>query len=145
MSNKNVIKALKVLLADSYMLMLKTHNYHWNVTGPQFFAVHALFEKQYTELFGEVDEVAERIRMLGEKAPGTFKEYAALTSIKDGDEKASMVTMLKEILEDQETIIKSAKSLLEAAQKAGDEATADLAIKTIGSHDKTVWMMKSCK
>jgi len=106
MSNENVVKNLKVLLADSYMLMLKTHNYHWNVTGPQFHAVHGLFEGQYTELFEAVDEIAERIRMLGEKTPGTFKAYAEVTSIKDGNENASMADMLKEILADQSKLVK---------------------------------------
>jgi len=143
MSNENVVKNLKVLLADSYMLMLKTHNYHWNVTGPQFHAVHGLFEGQYTELFEAVDEVAERIRMLGEKAPGTFKAYAEVTSIKDGNEKESMADMLKEILADQEKLVATAKAVLEAAQEAGDEVSADLAIQRMASHEKTVWMMKS--
>lgn len=143
MSNENVVKNLKVLLADSYMLMLKTHNYHWNVTGPQFHAVHGLFEGQYTELFEAVDEVAERIRMLGEKTPGTFKAYAEVTSIKDGNENASMADMLKEILADQSKLVASAKAVLEAAQEAGDEVSADLAIQRMASHEKTVWMMKS--
>jgi len=143
MSNENVVKNLKVLLADSYMLMLKTHNYHWNVTGPQFHAVHGLFEGQYTELFEAVDEIAERIRMLGEKTPGTFKAYAEVTSIKDGNENASMADMLKEILADQSKLVASAKAVLEAAQEAGDEVSADLAIQRMASHEKTVWMMKS--
>ncbi|MCD6034810.1 MAG: dps1 [Rickettsiales bacterium] len=135
--------ALKIVLADSYTLYLKTQNYHWNVTGPQFKTLHLLFEEQYTDLAAAVDEIAERIRALGSKAPASFKNYDNLRTLKDGNENASAPQMIQELAADQELIVTCLKTLLTTAQKAGDEATADLAIGRIALHEKNAWMLKS--
>ncbi len=143
MSNKPVVEALKNTLADSYLLYLKTQNYHWNVEGPQFRSLHLLFEEQYTDLAAAVDTVAESIRALGEKAPGTFDAYAKLSHIQAGNENADADTMVKDLEKDQVTIAKTLQTLLEAAQKAEDEVTADLAIARMTVHRKNKWMLSS--
>tara|TARA_R110001592_G_scaffold29350_5_gene106527 strand:- start:480 stop:920 length:441 start_codon:yes stop_codon:yes gene_type:complete len=143
MSNKPTAHALKIVLADSYALYLKTHNYHWNVEGANFRALHLMFEGQYTDLAIAVDDIAERIRALGEKAPGTFSAFSKLSSIKEGDENASAASMIKELANSQDTIIGSLKNALDVAQKANDEVTAGLLIDRMGVHEKAAWMLKS--
>jgi starvation-inducible DNA-binding protein len=143
MSNDAVISQLKTVLADTYALYLKTQNYHWNVTGPNFKTLHLLFEEQYNDLAPAVDEIAERIRTLGEKAPGTWNAYAALTGIKDGNENAASDVMLKELAEDQALVVSSLKDLLNEAEKAGDEVTVDLAVGRMAVHEKAAWMLRS--
>lgn len=142
-SNSAVAGQLKKVLADSYALYLKTQNYHWNVTGPQFSSLHLMFEAQYTDLAVAIDEIAERIRSLGEKAPGTWKAYEAISSIKDGDEHAKAETMVRQLAGDQHSIIATLKATLDAADDADDQVTEDLMIGRIAVHEKNAWMLKS--
>lgn len=139
----HVTNELKKVLADSFALYLKTQNYHWNVQGPHFKSLHLLFEEQYTDLAAAIDEIAERIRALGEKAPGTWKAYEAVLSIKDGDENALAEDMVKELSEDQKIICKSIKKALEAAQKEDDEASIDMLSSRLHIHEKAGWMLSA--
>lgn len=139
----NVIDALKVTLADSYVLYLKTQNYHWNVTGPNFKSFHLMFEEQYNDLFMAVDMIAERIRALGAKAPGSFAAYATLTNIKEGNENLDAESMVKELAADQDVIAKSLIKALKAAQAAEDEVTVGIMTNRIELHQKNAWMLKS--
>lgn len=143
MSTTTVIDALKVVLADSYALFLKTQNYHWNAEGPNFRALHNTFEEQYTELFPELDEIAELIRGLGEKAPGTWKTYAAIGNIKDGDEHADATTMLRDLANDQLVIQKTLQTALEAAQEVGDEVVVGAMVDRLTVHRKNHWLLSS--
>lgn len=140
---KAIADGLSVLLADSYTLYLKTHNYHWNVTGPMFQTLHTLFETQYTELAVAVDDIAERIRALGEFAPGSYKEYAKLTSIKEADGIPSAEEMIKDLVKGQEAIAKTARSIVPVADEASDEVTLDLLTQRMTVHEKTAWMLRS--
>lgn len=140
---KAIAHGLSVLLADSYTLYLKTHNYHWNVTGPMFQTLHTLFETQYNELALAVDEIAERIRALGEFAPGSYKEYAKLTSIKEADGIPSAEEMIKDLVKGQEAIAKTARSIVPVADHAADEVTLDLLTQRMTVHEKTAWMLRS--
>ena len=143
MANKPVIEGLKNVLADNYALYLKTQNYHWNVEGPNFKGLHSLFEEQYTDLAEAIDTVAELIRGLGEKAPGTFDTYIKRTSIKSGNEDASAQQMIKDLLESQTLIQKTLQQCLEIAQKAGDEVVAGFMIERLTFHRKASWILKS--
>jgi len=143
MSKENVIEKLKILLADTYALYLKTQNYHWNVEGVNFKPLHLLFEEQYTDLTMAVDDIAERIRTLGDKAPGTFSAYNTMKTIEDGNENADAATMVKELSEDQENIIKSLKNVLSEAQKSEDEVTIGMIVDRIAVHEKNGWMLRS--
>lgn len=143
MSNKPVTEALKTVLADSYTLYLKTQFFHWNVTGPHFRSLHLLFEEQYTDLQTAVDDIAERIRALGEVAPGSFKAYGRLSGIPEAESAPAAAEMVKTLASDQETILGSLKKALEAAQKAGDEATVGMVTDRITLHEKNRWMLKS--
>jgi len=143
MANTPVIEELKNVLADNYALYLKTQNYHWNVEGPNFKGLHLLFEEQYTDLAGAIDTVAELIRGLGEKAPGTFDTYIKRTSIKSGNENASAQQMIKDLLESQTLIQKTLQQCLEIAQKAGDEVVAGFMIERLTFHRKASWILKS--
>lgn len=141
---KSVAEALSYLLADSYTLYLKTHNYHWNVEGPMFSTLHTLFEEQYTNLAVAVDDVAERIRILGHKAPGSFKRYLELASVQDGDkDDLSAREMISALLTANETVVATAKKALSAAQEADDEGTIGLLGERINYHEKTAWMLRS--
>lgn len=140
---KAIAHGLSVLLADTYTLYLKTHNYHWNVTGPMFQTLHTLFETQYNELALAVDEIAERIRALGEFAPGSYKEYAKLTSIKEADGIPSAEEMIKDLVKGQEAIAKTARSIVPVADHAADEVTLDLLTQRMTVHEKTAWMLRS--
>lgn len=139
----NIAAGLGKLLADSYTLYLKTHNFHWNVTGPQFNSLHQMFELQYTELALAVDEIAERIRTLGERAPGSYKEFAALTSIDEAEGEPNADEMLRQLLEGQEAVVRTARAVLPVAGDANDEPTADLLTQRIQAHEKTAWMLRS--
>lgn len=145
MSKKNhdVIQSLGVLLADSYLLMLKTQNYHWNVTGPHFSSFHAMFENQYNALFAAVDDVAERLRMLGEKTPGSFAAFAALATVKEETGSPDAMAMIRHLAGDHEKLAQDAETLLKAANETGDDATADLAVARLQWHQKTHWMLQS--
>lgn len=141
--NESVVDGLKRVLADSYTLYIKTHGHHWNVTGPNFPALHAMFEEQYTELAGAVDTIAERIRALNAPAPAGYKAFGELTSIKEKDGKMSAEDMLADLLEGHETVAKTASETLDVAEQAGDEVTVDLMIQRITVHDKAAWMLRS--
>ena len=144
MSDKDqVVEAMSRLLADSYTLYLKTHNYHWNVTGPMFNTLHLLFETQYNELFLAVDEIAERIRTLGSHAPASYKEFAALTSVKEGEAGTKALDMVQQLDADQHAVAASARAVVEVAEKHGDQASADLGVRRIDVHEKNAWMLRS--
>jgi starvation-inducible DNA-binding protein len=145
MSDNSVVEALKNVLANSYSLYLKTQNYHWNIESPNFKALHVLFEEQYTDLAKAVDTVAELIRALGEKAPGTFDAYIKRTLIKPGDENASAQTMVEELLADQLTLQKILAQALTAAQQEGDEVVAGFVTERLTVHRKAAWMLKSSR
>lgn len=134
---------LSRLLADSYTLYLKTHNYHWNVTGPQFNTLHQMFEDQYTELATAVDEIAERIRALGVRAPGSYSEFASLTTISEGTGDESAEEMIRQLAIGQETIVRTARESFPAADKSNDEPTADLLTQRMQIHEKNAWMLRS--
>lgn len=140
---KLIADGLSHLLADTYTLYLKTHNYHWNVTGPMFQTLHLMFETQYTELALAVDLIAERIRSLGEKAPGSYHEFSKLSSIKEAVGNVSAEDMIKDLVKAQESVIKTARGIFPEADKAHDEATADLLTQRIQIHEKTAWMLRS--
>ena len=140
---KEIAAGLSRLLADSYTLYLKTHNYHWNVTGPQFNTLHLMFEQQYTELATAVDEIAERIRALGEPAPGSYKQFAKLTRIEEEDKVPDAETMLRRLVIGQETIVRTAREMFPVVDKAADEPTADLLTQRMQIHEKNAWMMRS--
>ena len=125
------------------MLYLKTHNYHWNVTGPMFQTLHAMFEVQYTELALAVDVVAERIRSLGHPAPATYTEFVRLTSLKETTGVPKAEKMIRLLVEGQETVVRTARSIFPLVDKAGDQATADLLTQRIQLHEKTAWMLRS--
>ena len=143
-SDREAIAAgLSRLLADSYTLYLKTHNFHWNVTGPMFNTLHLMFETQYTELATAVDEIAERIRALGHPAPGSYAAYAKLTSIQEEETVPSAETMIAQLVAGQETVARTAREVFPTAEKAGDEPTADLLTQRMQIHEKTAWMLRS--
>ncbi|EGG93290.1 Non-specific DNA-binding protein [gamma proteobacterium IMCC1989] len=131
------------LLADTYTLYLKTHNFHWNVVGPRFHDLHLMFEAQYTELATAVDDVAERIRTLGFPAPGTYNQFAALTSITETMGVPTADEMVSILTRDNETLIRTARRILPLAQKADDESTASLIADRMVVHEKTAWMLRS--
>ncbi len=134
---------LSRLLADTYTLYLKTHYFHWNVTGPMFQTLHLMFETQYNELWLATDLVAERIRALGHPAPGTYSEFVKLTSIKETAGVPKATDMIKKLVEGHEAVARTARSLFPVADKAEDEATADLLTQRIQVHEKTAWMLRS--
>jgi len=138
-----IASGLSRLLADSYTLYLKTHNYHWNVTGPQFNTLHQMFEQQYTELAAAVDEIAERIRALGIKAPGSYSAFAELTSISEGRGDEAAEEMIRQLVLGQEAVARTAREAFPAAEAAGDEPTADLLTQRMQIHEKTAWMLRS--
>jgi starvation-inducible DNA-binding protein len=142
-SNEPVVQALSRLLADTYTLYLKTHNYHWNVTGPMFNTLHTLFETEYTEYALAVDEIAERIRAIGARAPGSYSEFAELASVKEDRGSPPAMEMIRNLLADQETTVASARKAVESAEAAGDQATADLGVRRIEIHQKNAWMLRS--
>lgn len=138
-----IAKALSKVLADSYMLYLKTHNYHWNVTGELFHSLHEQFEEQYTELADAIDEIAERIRSLGYRAPGTFKEFDKLTSIEEDAEEPEALEMVRRLALGNEQLLRTAREALKPANDAEDEATLDLLTQRLDVHSKTAWMLRS--
>jgi starvation-inducible DNA-binding protein len=140
---KTIADGLSHFLADSYTLYLKTHNFHWNVTGPMFNTLHLMFEGQYTELAIAVDLIAERIRALGHFAPGTYKEYAKLASIAEADGVPAATAMIQQLVEGQEAVVRTARKVFASAEKASDEATCDLLTQRIQLHEKTAWMLRS--
>lgn len=142
-NRKKIAEELSKVLADSYMLYLKTHNFHWNVTGEHFHSLHEQFEEQYTELADAVDEIAERIRALGHKAPGSFKEFHQLTSIEEDTEKPKAMEMVRRLAVANEQVLRTARKALDPAKEADDEATIDLLTQRLHVHSKTAWMLRS--
>ncbi|WP_077285087.1 Dps family protein [Cognaticolwellia aestuarii] len=140
-----IANGLKRLLADSYTLYLQTHNFHWNVTGLQFRELHLMFEEHYTELAVAVDDIAERIRTLDVAAPGTYKEFSTLSSIKEVDGVPSSAEMVELLTKGHEQVIRTAREVLKVAQAADDESTASLVSDRMGIHEKTAWMLRASK
>lgn len=138
-----IVAGLSRLLADTYTLYLKTHNYHWNVTGPMFTSLHTLFEEQYTELALAVDVIAERIRALGEFAPGSYQAFAQITAIKEESEVPTAEDMLKNLLDSHEIIIRHARELLQTDAIETDEVSGDLLTQRMDFHEKNAWMLRS--
>ncbi len=143
-ARKAVAEALNATLADTYSLYMKTHAYHWNVTGPQFNTLHIMFEGQYREMWAALDEIAERVRALGVFAPASGKQFAELSAIENADTQPPKADdMVKRLLADHETLIKRARQGLETAEGAGDAASADLLTVRIQTHEKTAWMLRA--
>ena len=142
-TRKEIADGLSRLLADTYTLYLKTHYFHWNVTGPMFQTLHLMFETQYTELALAVDLIAERIRALGFPAPGSYSEYAKLSSISETTNVPKATEMILLLVEGQEAVCRTARSIYAATEKANDEPTADLLTQRLQLHEKTAWMLRS--
>lgn len=140
---KQIADGLSRLLADTYTLYLKTHNFHWNVTGPMFQTLHVMFEAQYTELATAVDLIAERIRALGFPAPGSYSEFGKLSSIPEAVGTPKAQDMIRQLVEGQEAVVRTARSIFPVAEQANDEPTADLLTQRMQLHEKTAWMLRS--
>jgi starvation-inducible DNA-binding protein len=140
---KAITDGLSRLLADTYTLYLKTHNYHWNVTGPMFQTLHLMFETQYNELALAVDLIAERIRALGAPAPGSYREFAELSSIAEDTDRPDATEMIRRLVKGQEAVARTARSVFPVAEQANDEPTADLLTQRLQVHEKTAWMLRS--
>lgn len=138
-----IAEGLSRLLADTYSLYLKTHYFHWNVTGPMFHSLHQMFEEEYTELSQAVDDIAERIRTLGAVAPGSYSEYSELSSVPETREVPEAQEMVRLLVEGNEAVVRTARSAFPAAERAGDEATVDLITERMRTHEKTAWMLRS--
>jgi starvation-inducible DNA-binding protein len=140
---EKIAHGLSRMLADTYTLYLKTHNFHWNVTGPMFQTLHLMFMTQYNESWLAVDSLAERIRALGYPAPGSYKQFAGLTSIKESDGVPNAREMIRELVEGQEAVVRTARAVFPLAEKAGDQATADLLTQRMMIHEQNAWMLRS--
>ena len=140
---KKIAEGLSALLADSYTLYLMTHNFHWNVTGPQFNSLHNMFMDQYTEQWNAIDVIAERIRALGFPAPGTYKEFVKLASIQEVEGVPKANDMIRHLVAAQEATARTARKLFDAVDKANDQPTADVLTQRIDVHEKTAWMLRS--
>ena len=138
-----IAKGLSALLADSYALYLMTHNFHWNVTGPQFNSLHQMFMNQYTEQWAALDLIAERIRALGHPAPGTYKEFAKISSVKEVEGVPKANDMVRHLVSAQETTARTARKLFKLVSDANDQPTADLLTQRLEVHEKTAWMLRS--
>ena len=138
-----IVKDLSRLLADSYTLYLMTHNFHWNVTGPQFNSLHIMFMTQYTEQWNALDVIAERIRALGFPAPGTYKEFASLTAIKEVEGVPKAQEMVKLLVNAHETVARTARGIFSIVEKSNDQPTADMLTQRLDVHEKTAWMLRS--
>ncbi|MCW5589134.1 MAG: DNA starvation/stationary phase protection protein [Legionellales bacterium] len=140
---KKIAEGLSRLLADTYTLYLKTHNFHWNVTGPMFSTLHLMFEQQYIELADAVDVIAERIRALGVFAPGSYRQFSELTSIKEETTVISAQQMIQQLVEGHEAVVRTAREIFPVADEATDEASCDLLTQRLQLHEKTAWMLRS--
>ena len=138
-----IAKGLSRLLADTYVVYLKTHNFHWNVEGPMFQTLHQMFMAQYTEAWNAIDLVAERIRSLGHYAPGTYREYLELSRVKETTGVPKAEAMVRLLIEGQEAVVKTARELLPLAEKADDQPTLDLLTQRMQVHEKNAWMLRS--
>ncbi|MDQ3252711.1 MAG: DNA starvation/stationary phase protection protein [Acidobacteriota bacterium] len=140
---RKIAEGLSRLLADNFTLYLKTHNFHWNVTGPMFQTLHTMFEAQYNELWTANDLIAERIRALGVVAPGTFEDFSRLSSIKEQSDVPTATTMIRLLVDGHEATARTARSVIETAEEAKDTPTADLLTERLQIHEKTAWMLRS--
>jgi starvation-inducible DNA-binding protein len=138
-----IAEGLSHLLADTYSLYIKTHYFHWNVTGPMFHSLHQMFEEEYTELAQAVDDIAERIRTLGAVAPGSYSQFAELSSVPETREVPKAEEMVRLLVEGNEAVVRTARAAFPAAERAGDEATVDLLTERMRTHEKTAWMLRS--
>jgi len=140
---KDITDGLSRLLADTYTLYLKTHNYHWNVTGPMFQTLHLMFEAQYNELALAVDLIAERIRSLGSPAPASYEAYSRLTSVEQDEDEPDAIEMIRRLVSGQETVARTARSVFAVVDRVHDAPTADLLTQRLQVHEKTAWMLRS--
>ena len=140
---QKIANGLSRLLADTYGLYLKTHSFHWNVEGPMFNTLHLMFMEQYTELWTALDAIAERIRSLGYPAPGTYREFTRLSKIEDTEGVPEAMQMVELLVRGHETVARTARDVFKAADKGGDESTADLLTQRLQMHEKTAWMLRS--
>ncbi len=138
-----IAAALSRLLADSYTLYLKTHNYHWNVTGPMFQTLHVMFQTQYTEMWQALDEIAERIRALGFPAPGSYREFTALSTIAEVEGAPTAEEMIRDLVMGQEAVVRTARAAFKVAEPASDEPTCDILTQRLQIHEKNAWMLRS--
>lgn len=139
---KKIADGLSRLLADSYTLYLKTHNFHWNVTGPQFNSLHTMFMTQYTEIWNALDMIAERIRSLGYPAPGSYKQFVALSSIPEEEGVPKAKDMIRQLVSGQEAVTRTAREVFKVVEKANDQPTADLLTQRMEVHEKNAWMLR---
>ncbi|MBK1698269.1 Dps family protein [Rhodovibrio salinarum] len=144
-SEQTPITVLCDVLADSYFLYLKAHNFHWNVEGPRFRSLHNMFEEHYSDLWNALDDIAERIRALGAYAPGTYAKFKARSSIKENEQIPTAEAMLDELIADNETVLRTLRASVSVAEAHGDSATADLLTERLGAHEKQIWMMRSMR
>lgn len=142
-SKSECAKALSKVLSDTFILYLKTHNFHWNVVGPKFLGIHRFLEDQYRDLWTSIDDIAERIRALGAMAPGTTTKFRELSEVRENDKVPGAQDILRELVTDNETVCRTMRATLATAQAAGDEATAGLVTDRLAYHEKQIWMMKS--
>ena len=142
-ARKDIAEGLARVLADTYTLYLKTHNFHWNVTGPMFNTLHLMFEQQYNELWTATDEIAERIRALGHPAPGSYSQFANLSTVKEETGVPKAEDMIRQLVEGHEAVARTARSIFPTAEEASDEPTADLLTQRLQIHEKTAWMLRS--
>ncbi|MBL7542167.1 MAG: DNA starvation/stationary phase protection protein [Bdellovibrionaceae bacterium] len=140
---QKIVTGLSHLLADSYILYLKTHNFHWNVEGPMFNTLHQMFMDQYTEMWNALDLIAERIRALGSYAPGSYKKFAQLSSIPESEESLPAKEMIQQLLHGHETIAKTIRQIFPVAEQGNDESSLDLLTQRLQVHEKTAWMLRS--
>jgi starvation-inducible DNA-binding protein len=142
-NRKEIAQGLSRFLANTYTVYLKTHQYHWNVTGPMFQTLHVMFEEQYNELWLAIDEIAERIRTLGEYAPGTYHEFSQLSEIEEEQNVVSAEEMIRSLVGGHESVIRSARELFPLAEDANDQVSLDLLTQRLQVHEKTAWMLRS--
>jgi starvation-inducible DNA-binding protein len=138
-----IVESLSTVLADAYMLYLKTHNFHWNVTGPMFSTLHVMFEEQYTEQWNALDDIAERIRALGHFAPATYKRYAELSSITEEPDVLAAKEMIRQLVDGNETLIRTLRAGVKVADELDDYPTADMLTTRMEVHEKNAWMLRS--
>ena len=138
-----IVGSLSTVLADAYMLYLKTHNFHWNVTGPMFSSLHVMFEEQYTEQWNALDDIAERIRSLGHFAPATYKRYAELSSITEESDVLSAKEMIRQLVDGNETLVRTLRAGVKVADELDDYPTADMLTARMDVHEKNAWMLRS--
>lgn len=142
-AKKECAGAMSKVLADTYILYLKTHNFHWNVTGPMFKPLHEMFEEQYTEMWTAVDEIAERIRALGAVAPGTYAKFRELGTVEETEDLPSANAMVADLVKSNEALARTIRAALATAQDNGDEVSAGILTDRLTVHEKSIWMMRS--